>query len=118
MPGNLVPLSKLASYIQQLRSFLPESTGRRGDINRVIEAKDQVHAEDFVTAFMDSALVTDWDKLSPKVSGVEKHHFHVPHTINCRKLSRRVWFKDVSHLPKLTCYRENLKTLVGNSEEW
>ena len=28
---------------------------------------DEVKRQDYVTALMDSALVTDWDKLSPKV---------------------------------------------------
>lgn len=67
-----VPLNKMTSYIQQLRSFLPEATTfmakrRESKQDEKVEDLKYQDDEDYVTTFMDTALVTDWDKLSPKV---------------------------------------------------
>lgn len=67
-------LNKLTLYIQQLRSFLPEapsSVSRRGgEEEGVTETLTSEHkdSEDYVTTFMDKALVSDWDRVNPKVS--------------------------------------------------
>ncbi len=58
-------LRKLTSYIQQLRSFLPDPA-KRGE-GRQEERRPNEHEENYVSAFIDRALVADWDKLNPKV---------------------------------------------------
>ena len=57
-----VPLNKLTSYIQQLRSFLPEATLVGEQVGYVYD--------DYVITFLEKALVIDWDKLNPKVSSM------------------------------------------------
>ena len=59
-----VPLNKLTSYIQQLRSFLPEAA-LVGD-----QVEYAAVYDDYVINFLEKALVIDWDKLSPKVSSL------------------------------------------------
>lgn len=66
-----IPLNKLTSYVQQLRSFLPDATTfltrRESKQDERMETTRHEECEDYVTALMDSALVTDWNKLSPEV---------------------------------------------------
>ena len=61
-------LNKLTLYIQQLRTFLPEAPSlvsrKGGEEDGVTQHKDN---EDYVTTFMDKALVSDWDRVNPKV---------------------------------------------------
>ena len=69
--STTLPLRKLTSYIQCLRSFLPDpSVARRGE-GRQEERKEDLNLNEqdelYVATFIDRALVTDWDKLNPKV---------------------------------------------------
>lgn len=70
-----LPLKTLTSYIQQLRTFLPEAapiTARRDEGKQEGAEEEGLHNDfkervDYVTGFIDKALMTDWDKLDTKV---------------------------------------------------
>ena len=65
-----VSLTNLASYIQQLRSFLPKAMiaiAKRDEEEVREKQRGDTECEDYVAAFLDKAIVNDWDKLNPKV---------------------------------------------------
>ena len=63
-----LPLKKLTSYVQQLRSFLPDTVRREGrQEDRKKDSSFSELEENYVSMFIDKSLVTDWDKLNPKV---------------------------------------------------